>query len=309
MIGTNRRNSLFAWTCLAFVVLTACRGSGTRAVDHATIPITRASGLVFVEVGFGDGLPLFSLLDTGASASAIDAARARDLPSMGSSEVVGTTGSIQVENVELKGLRLGSFDLPVLRATRRDLGGLLSPGGRRVEMILGSDALAGLALTIDFRAGTIEVSRASREEDGESVPMSLDNGIPTIPATVGGVDLWLRIDTGASLFETKDVYLNVPARVWNAMRAWSPELEPTSQLQGTGANGEAVPLPVAKVQGARIGPIELDAVFVIVQPEVGYFADPGAKGFVGNNFLEKLGRVTLDYGAGRLRTPTAAPPP
>jgi len=93
------------------------------------------------------------------------------------------------------------------------------------------------------------------------------------------------------------------------MRAWSPELEPTSQLQGTGANGEAVPLPVAKVQGARIGPIELDSVFVIVQPEVGYFADPGAKGFVGNNFLEKLGRVTLDYGAGRLRTPTAIPPP
>jgi len=304
----NRSKKPSPWAWLAVSALSACRSSVARPELHATVPFTRAFGLVYVEVSSGNGPPLLSLLDTGASASAIDAARARELPSMGASEVVGTTGSIQVENVELKGLRLGSLDLPVLRATRRDLGGLLSPEGRRVEMILGSDVLAGLALTIDFRAGTIEVSRGSRE-DSEGVPMVLDNGIPTIEATVGGVDLWLRIDTGASLFETKDVYLNVPARVWNAMRAWSPELEPTSQLQGTGANGEAVPLPVAKVQGARIGPIELDSVFVIVQPEVGYFADPGAKGFVGNNFLEKLGRVTLDYGAGRLRTPKAAPPP
>ena len=305
----NRSKKPSPWVWLAVLALSACRSSAARTESRATVPFTRAFGLVYVEVSSGDGPPLLSLLDTGASASAIDAARARELPSMGTSEVVGTTGSIQVENVELKGLRLGSLDLPVLRATLRDLGGLLSPEGRRVEMILGSDALAGLALTIDFHAGTIEVSRESREDEGEGVPMLLDNGIPTIEATVGGVDLWLRIDTGASLFETKDVYLNVPARVWDAMRAWSPELEPTSQLQGTGANGEAVPLPVAKVQGVRIGPIELASVFVIVQPEVGYFSDPGAKGFVGNNFLEKLGRVTLDYGAGRLRTPTAAPPP
>ena len=94
--------------------------------------------------------------------------------------------------------------------------------------------------------------------------------------------------------------MNVPARTWEALRASNPELKPTSQLQGTGANGEAVALPVAKVAGARIGPMELASVFVIVQPEVGYFADPGAKGFVGNNFLEKLGRVSLDYRAGRL---------
>ena len=45
----------------------------------------------------------------------------------------------------------------------------------------------------------------------------------------------------------------------------------------------------------------LESVFVIVQPELGYFADPEAKGFASNNFLEKLGRVTLDYRARRLQ--------
>ena len=37
-----------------------------------------------------------------------------------------------------------------------------------------------------------------------------------------------------------------------------------------------------------------------VAPRAGYFAGAGAKGFVSNNFLEKLGRVTLDFGNRRL---------
>ena len=61
---------------------------------------------------------------------------------------------------------------------------------------------------------------------------------------------------------------------------------------------------MARVTAARIGPLDLEHVFVIVQPEAGYFADPQAKGFVSNNFLEKLGRVTLDYGTERLRPGT-----
>jgi hypothetical protein len=45
-----------------------------------------------------------------------------------------------------------------------------------------------------------------------------------------------------------------------------------------------------------------DSVFVIVQPEVGYFARPDALGFVSNSFLEKLGRVTLDCATGSMTT-------
>ena len=270
------------------------------ASPPAIVPAVHAHGLVFVEVGGALGEPLLALLDTGASVSAIDPRRSSGLPALARSEVVGTTGSIEVENVALEGLTLGSFPLPKLSATRRDLAGLLSPDAREVDMILGSDAFAGLVLTIDFGASRIEVSGMPATASGVEVPMELDNGIPTIPASLSGIATTLRIDTGASLFETEDVYVNVPARIWDALRALDPELAPTKHFQGTGASGETVELPVARVEDVRIGPRTLGHAFVIVQPEAGYFADPRAKGFVGNNFLEKLGVVTLDYGRRRL---------
>jgi hypothetical protein len=131
--------------------------------------------------------------------------------------------------------------------------------------------------------------------------MELDNGIPVLQARLGGVDTALRVDAGASLFETDDVYVNIPARVWNELRARDPALAPTAAFQGTGADGATVDLPVAPVAGGSIAAAELERVFVIVQPEAGYFADPAAKGFVSNNFLKRFARVTLDYASGRFR--------
>jgi hypothetical protein len=248
----------------------------------------------------GRGLAL-ALLDTGANASAIDDRLAKDLPVMGRSDVVGSTGSIAVENVKLDGLRLGSIQLRTLRGTRRDLSGLLAPQGRTVDMILGSDALANLVVTFDFAKSQLEVARESPHGRSDSVPMILDNGIPAIEGNIGGVAVWLRIDTGASLFDTPDVYINIPPRIWNALRSQNAGISPSTYFKGTGANGQTVDLPVAAITGATIGPQHLDRVFVIAQPEAGYFADPEAKGFVSNNFLRRLGRVTLDYKSGRLR--------
>jgi hypothetical protein len=265
------------------------------------VPFKLEYGLIFLEVHVpGRGLAL-ALLDTGANASAIDDRLAKDLPVMGSSDVVGSTGSIAVENVKLDGLRLGSIQLPTLRGTRRDLSGLLAPQGRTVDMILGSDALANLVVTFDFAKNQLEVARESPHGRSDSVPMILDNGIPAIEGHLGGVAVWLRIDTGASLFDTPDVYINIPPRIWNVLRSQNAGIRPSTYFKGTGANGQTVDLPVAPVTGATVGPRQLERVFVIAQPEAGYFADPEAKGFVSNNFLRRLGRVTLDYKSGRLR--------
>ncbi len=264
-------------------------------------PFLRHAGLIFVEVERAGEAPLLALLDTGASASAIDPTRARELPALETVEVVGTTGTLTAELVLLRGLGLCGRALPVLRATRRDLSGLLAPEGARVELILGSDACAGLALTLDFERGLLELAPSAAEAGETGVPLLLDQGIPAIPATLGGLETWLRLDTGASLFDAPDVYVNVPPRLWDELRARQPALAPTSQLRGTGADGAEVLLPVVPLAGAVVGPRSLERVFLIVQPAQGYFALPEAKGFVGNNFLEKLGRVTLDYGAGRLR--------
>ena len=264
-------------------------------------PFLHAFGLVFVELEL-DHEPLLALLDTGANASAVDSLRSSHLASLGSAEVLGTTGTLQVEMVALEHLTLGPRTLPPLRATRRDLGGLLSPDGRRVELILGSDALAGAALTLDFGARELEFADGAdllRGADG-GVPMGLDQGIPMVEASLAGFATRLRIDTGASLFDTPDVYVNVPQHLWSELSGRDPGLAPESSLLGTGADGSSVELPVVPLAEVTIAGRPLERVFLIVQPRAGYFAAPESLGFVSNNWLETLGRVTLDYRAQRL---------
>ena len=286
---------------LAAALTTAAWSTAARTDPPPAVPFQRASGLLFVEVCWTGRASLLALLDTGASASAIDPAVAAHLPVERVGDVVGTTGSFRAEVVRVRGLRLGGVKLPTVHATRRSLAGLLAPPGSRVDLILGSDALARGALSIDFDRGHVVLEKSTSPEDGvRLVPLVLDNGIPAIPASLGGVKVQLRIDTGASLFESGDVYVNVPERVWAEIQLRHPGLAPSSRLQGTGADGRTVELPVVSVPGVEVGLLELEAAFIIVQPAAGYFATPEANGFVGNNYLEKLGRVTIDYRGQRL---------
>lgn len=281
--------------------LLGCDSTGQRADESVIMPFAMAHGLIFLDLCLPGDEPVLALLDTGASASAIDPRCAQNLSTLETSEVVGTTGTLGVQMVMVEGLRLGSRRLPPLRATRRDLSGLLAPDGRSVGMILGSDALSHLVVTLDFVTNQLGVVEQPEDDLPRGVPMILDNGIPAIEGTIGGIDVWLRIDTGASLFETADVYINIPTRTWTALCSRNETLTPSTHFKGTGADGQSVDLPVASVSNAKVGPLKLDHVFVIVQPEAGYFAHPEAKGFVGNNFLRRFGRVTLDYKAGLLR--------
>jgi hypothetical protein len=249
---------------------------------------------VFVDVAWGAHPALLALLDTGANASAIDASRAGALPAAGTVPVVGTTGTLTAEVVAVDGLRLGALPLPTLRATRRSLAGLLSPDHRPVAMILGTDALAGMRLRLDFPRSELRLDAGGAAADGTA--LGLDDGIPTLAAVLHGEPAELRIDTGASLFASDDVYVNVPAAFWARLRQRDPALAPDRHFQGTGADGSTVQLPVARVGRVRIGPGEFESAWLIVQPEAGYFAAAHAKGFVSNNFLEKLCRVTLDFG-------------
>jgi hypothetical protein len=234
-----------ATTLIVSVCLLAC--AERRA---STVPFTLEHGLVFLEVEFPDHGPVLALLDTGANASAVDGRVASDLPVLGMSEVTGTTGSIEVENVRLDGLGLGSLRLPSLRATRRDLSGLLAPQGRTVGLILGSDALMELAVTIDFAASRLEVSTRPKEGLPEGVTMRMDNGIPAIEGNLAGLDLWLRIDTAASLFETEDIYVNIPTHAWEALRALHGKRRRRADLRSAGGRG---PGSTARRAGVRSG--------------------------------------------------------
>ncbi len=289
-------------TVTALLALGLSALQATAAPAPAEVAFTYHERLVFVRARMGDSERLF-LLDTGASASAVDAESARELALVRGEpgEVEGTAGVIRVESATLPALALGAHAVRDLRVTVQDLSGSLRPPGMRLDGILGSDFLAGCALELDFAQRTLRLGTNPRAPSPQAtvLALELENRIPRFAARLDDLSVWLRLDTGASLFETRDVYVNVPTPEWDALRAADPGLAPESHLSGTGAGG-TVELAVARLQALVLGPTTIARPYVIVQPPRGYFARADAVGFVGNNLLERFGRVTIDYAGRRL---------
>jgi hypothetical protein len=264
--------------------------------------------VVFVRARVNAEPGLLFLLDTGANASALHAATAErlELPLGEATRVEGSAGVIEVETVLVDELALGEHVVRGITATVQDLGGSLAPPGETIDGILGNDFLGAFALELDFAARRLRIFDDPPEDLPGALPFELDNGIPRVAASLDGVSTHLRLDTGASLFESEDVYVNVTERIWEELRLLDPTLAPTQFFTGTGTGGE-VRLPVARIGSLTVGGRTLERPWVIVQPSRGYFARPDAVGFVGNNLLEKFGRVTIDYPGRRLALGPRAP--
>jgi hypothetical protein len=155
-------------------------------------------------------------------------------------------------------------------------------------------------MRIDFAASTVTFSRGKVEPVADAIPMELDNGIPLLEVTLNdGVRTKLRLDTGASLFESTDVYINVTAPIWDELRKRDPALVPEQYFTGTGTGGQ-IDLAVARIEKLTIEQTTVSAPYVIVQPSQGYFARADSVGFLSNTLLEKFSPVTIDYPGLRL---------
>ncbi|MBW8302875.1 MAG: aspartyl protease family protein [Brevundimonas sp.] len=266
----------------------------------------------FVRARIGpDGEPVWLLLDTGANRSALDegfAARS-GLPVLAGSQVEGTAGVIEAGGTRVEDLRLGELALPPIEPTTSDISGLQGPGGEAAVGILGSDALAGLVVTLDFAHGRIAVAPPSEASTraggcGRAVATTDDNGILRLEAVIDGETLPLRYDSGAGLFEDPHVWINLSQGQWARVRGERPETAPIATLGGSGTGGQ-VSLPVHAGGRLEIGPLAWDEPRLIVQPAQGYFARPEAVGFVGNALFWSQGMVTIDYPGQRLILPPA----
>ena len=264
----------------------------------------------FVRARIGPhGEPVWLLLDTGANRSALDAgfAARSGLPVLAGSQVEGTAGVIEAGGTRVEDLRLGDLALPTIEPTTSDLSGLQGPGGEAAVGILGSDALAGLVITLDFANGRIAIAPPSEASAraagcGRAVPTTDDNGILRLEAVIDGEALPLRYDSGAGLFEDPHVWINLSQGQWAQVRGDRPETAPMATLGGSGTGGQ-VSLPVHAGGRLEIGPLAWDEPRLIVQPAQGYFARPEAVGFVGNALFWSQGMVTIDYPGHRLILP------
>jgi hypothetical protein len=244
---------------------------------------------------------LLFMLDTGANVSAVDrtAARKLNLPVSGHGTVEGTVGTIPVRKGHLRRIAIGSLAARNLDVTVQDLSGALAPPGMRVDGILGFDFLQRFAVTIDYADSTLTITKGVGGMAGTAfpiaIPFEIDNGVPRLRALLDdSVAVDLRVDTGASLFATGDIYINITEGAWKGLRELDSTLVPGTYFKGSGPAGE-VDLPVARIRNARLGGVAIQQPYVIVQPLVGYFARTDAAGFIGNNLLEKYSPVIIDY--------------
>ncbi|HOI32083.1 MAG: retropepsin-like aspartic protease [Bacteroidales bacterium] len=284
--------------CFSMVVCTILRAQGT------SIPFEYYQGLIFMEIETTNKDTLFCLFDTGAEISAVNEATSNKLklPVIDSTQVTGSNATIDVKIVCMTKLTLKNHKVDSIAPTKRNLSHSLTPNNRILDMILGYDFFKESIIEIDFSKHEISIIKDTALLTYTAyIPFSLDHNIPRFSGMASGkVILDFRLDTGASLFDTDDIYINVTTDDWQRIQEINPNLKPEFHLIATGINNEQIELPVIQLDKVAIDILEIDTPYIIVQPKQGYFASPDAVGFVSNNLLSKYGCVAIDYINNRL---------
>lgn len=285
-----------------------CAAAFETLRTDAAIEAAYVAHVAFVRADPGDGRPRWFLVDTGANRSALDAevARELDLPDEGRTMVEGTAGVVEVASTIVPRLNLGSLAVR-LSPTVSDLSGLAGPEGEPVAGILGSDLFGDRVLTFDFERGRLALAQrgpaaAMAADCGRGVAMMGDNGIPRVQGEIDGRAVDLRYDSGAGLFDSPHLWINLSTPQHAALLDGRDPGEPVQVLGGSGTGG-SVRLAVYLAEGFRLGGIEWAEPRLIVQPSQGYFARPEAVGFLSNAAFQAFGLVVLDYPGGRLTVP------
>ena len=263
--------------------------------------------LIFLYLQVNNTDSLLFLLDTGANTSAIDsaAAEALQLKNCGSSADEGTAGTVTVQNVIVPLVKVGDKTIQELRMTKYSLANSLAPPGKKIDGILGTDFLKHFCVSIDFSQKELILSgHALAGNKAKSFPFIMDNGIPKIKTTLNKkVHTYLRYDSGSSLFETKDVYINITTAIWDELTKSDSTINTGKFLTATGIGGE-IKLPLGKIKQIDLVNDNFKGnVYVICQPHQGYFSRADAVGFFGNNLFEKFHKIEIDFKAKRIYIP------
>jgi Aspartyl protease len=273
-------------------------------------------GQFFLPLSLNGSSPHYFIFDTGAGVSAVDTAVADELGlvKIAHTELAGTAGILEVDQVRIgrvmplcRGRGVAELSWYGLTPTKQDLSAFQVPlAGGREAGLLGNDYLQSFVVQLRFSPPLVEISRPTGFSPAGAdplryIPFFLDNA--TIVRVSGLLDGWLqaplRFDTGSATMTIDGPYVNVPASMWTALRDRHPEYEVHDVLKANAIGGE-VHLQVARITSLDVGPLHFDKPSVVIQPSVGYFANPDAVGFIALNLFEPGGWLTFDYPNGRL---------
>lgn len=247
-----------------------------------------ALGGLLVEARVNGASPVRLILDTGASSSALasDYVDRLGLTTIDGDEVEGSAGIVKARrtSVEIEVAPLAPIHVDAT------VYGFASYDPQCVG-ILGYELLSRAPFRV--RYSTKELVWNARAPSA-TIPMDVSERIPRIRARIRGIEVPLRIDTGASLPPGPDSYLNVTTE---QARAIGLTEKPVAVFTASGTGGATLELPVHRLDECEIAGRHIQRAFAIVQPQVGYFARADAIGFLGNSVLDKLGPF-FDYARG-----------
>jgi hypothetical protein len=273
-------------------------------------------GQFFVPLDLNGSAPHYFIFDSGAGVSAVDEKLAEELhlPTIAHTELAGTAGILTVDQVRIariaplrRGRTVDELSWYGLTPTTHDLSAFVVPiEGIREAGLLGNDYLQSFVIQLQFDPPLLEISRPTGfapagVDPRHFIPFALDDN--TIVRVKGKLDGWmevaLRFDTGSATLTIDGPYLNITTTMWKALRERHPEYQVHETLLANGIGGRLT-LEVGTITSFDVGPLHFDKIKVVVQPPVGYFANPEAVGFIALNLFQSCGWLTFDYPNGRL---------
>lgn len=258
------------------------------------IPFELVGNFVFLRASVNDSAPLWFLLDTGATASYLDAGRARAFSGAQGDALRGAT-------LGLRGVRLPGQDFS-LRPLRF---GIYS--GHAVDGLLGYDFISRFVVEIDYARRTIVLSapQAYRHAGrGEVIPLTMleDDSGGKVPLVRGSVTLAGRA--------TVEGMFIADTAVRSAVSFNTPFVESKGLLRLAGRTIDA-PLgggavvresrqPVGRVRRLGLGRFEFkNPVAIFFRAQQGVLASPEFDGVIGAEILRRF-KVVFDYSRRRL---------
>jgi hypothetical protein len=261
------------------------------------IPFELSNRHVVVDGRIGNQDHLRIVIDTGASGSVLDDARAASLGlALSGSQTSRGAGGVQ-EGSTARGvdLDLAGFALRDQTVGTLSLASLSAQSGHPFDGIVGWSLLADHVVEIDYPARCVRVHDPGAYRylgPGVAIPITFKDRLPYVKAKLtlpDGRALAGKfvIDTGAST----NLILSAQEVEREGILA---SLGKTIGMQARGVGG-AHDVQLARVAKLEIGGIALDRPIAAIQePGPGYISAPGTVGNIGGGILSRF-KVVLDY--------------
>jgi len=261
------------------------------------IPFTLNNGHIVLRGRVDDRDSATFVLDSGASACAVDegAARRLGLNVQGGGQSHGAGGTVASGRVTGASLSIPGLTLPDPETTTLPLGGFSASSGLAIDGIIGRPLFESCVVRLDYEHGRMDVFDARDWKytgSGEVLPLTFENGLPYTRAlvTLPGrqpVEGRFHLDIGAST-------ALVLTPEFLAHEHVTPSAGSTIEIV-TGGIGGPRPADPGRIPRLSLGHVGFDSVVTVFRrPGPGAVSAEGTQGNIGAGILRRF-TVTFDY--------------